>query len=846
MLEVRRPGSPQIHPDGHRVAFEVEEADFEASRCVSHLWITEWLEPADDELAQADREVIRTEIGEVAHTGPSQQDVTRQLTYSASTDGEWDPQWSPDGAFLAFLSDRTDSAIPEQEDVEPTVQVWILPIDGGEARKMTSAKEGVLAYRWMPDSTGIVYVAPEPLPAPISAARKEDTDQRKIDADVFPEERLRRSLYFITVETSGCPGKPELLWQGDFGLQEFAIAPNGESICFTTNGTGDPNDYHKCDLWMLLSARTAGDDWTPFKLTDRPGDKCDIRWSPDGSAIAFLSWLDPNLSYSRQSLFIVDAAPAQNGACQVPRLIDPNFDFDLSDLKWSAQDGSLYAIAAIGACSEIISVKTHDNRIQLVKENGEDAWLRANLALDPGGLALAWIGESLSLLPELYLRDSAGVIHQLTELNSEFVTTYRAPQQEIVRWTAPDGVDIEGVLTYPLDYTEGALCPLVVQLHGGPKGRSAASMTGYYLAPVWSAAGYAVLAPNYRGSEGYGNSFAIAAKRDLGGADYLDVVSGVDHCIRIGLADRERLGIMGGSYGGFLVNCAITRTDRFRAAVSMFGIFNLQTDFSTSAYSRWNHEYLGAYYWEDPDVYHRLSPASSAANIRTPTLILHGDEDENTFIGNSRELYQALRSRGVATQFIQYPRESHGLSEPNHRLDEVRRCLGWMDRYLMPEKTYRTGDTVPSLNDATELTILRCETEKFVGGAPAQESASASITTIEVLVALNRRASATIPDTLTLRLADIVLTPLASTGLDSAMQGLTPVGVSMDLPGGKVVAEGDNLRVVQYPDIETHILSLAAAIVFRVPCAGEALLCIAGYPPVAVAWNSGESEGAAA
>ena len=196
-------------------------------------------------------------------------------------------------------------------------------------------------------------------------------------------------------------------------------------------------------------------------------------------------------------------------------------------------------------------------------------------------------------------------------------------------------------------------------------------------------------------------------------------MSGVDWCVAQGIADPERLGVMGGSYGGYMTNWVIGHTQRFKAAVSMFGIFHLQTDYSNSELSRWDNDYLGAYYWEDPEIYRRLSPGSYIEAIKTPTLIIHGDEDTNTFISNSKELYQALRHRGVTTQFVHYPREGHGVREPNHKLDEMRRCLAWMDKYVRhggaKPDAYRIGDRVPNADGTLELNVTKAEIATFLG-----------------------------------------------------------------------------------------------------------------------------------
>lgn len=854
LLEAKRLHDPRLHPHGMHVAFVVEEADFDESRFVSHLWMTWFLPPKEREVPIG----VFSADGSLMETEDIEDDLTRQLTFSR--EGEFNPKWSPDGRYLAFLSARPDETepIPDDEDDDPKDQVWVLPFDGGEARCITSAKEGVLDYEWMPDGRSLLFLAPEPRPRPIESVRKEERDRRKIDPVVEHEDRLRRQFWRVEVEER----KPKLLFTGDYGIEAFAIAPDGERLCFATNYTGDDNDYHVADLYVCRFS-----DNLTYKLVQRAGGKINLRWTPNGRQIAFLSWLDPELSYSRESIFIagVPLDPPPDAGLEygpnVPGItacrLYTDLDYDITAFEWSqrAEDDALYAVASVGTSSIVYRI---DRQQATPLELGNSA-VRYDLNMNVETGALVFVQESADALAEIFLRDEFGAVQPLTKLNTEFAETYRLPRQEVVSWTSPDGWTIEGVLTYPLDYEVGTRAPLIVQPHGGPKGRATYSLRGYEMPAVWSAEGYMVLRPNFRGSEGYGNAFAIASRRDLGGGDFADVMAGVDWCLAQGLADPDRLGIMGGSYGGYMTNWAIGHTDRFRAAVSLFGVFHLQTDYSNSDLWRWDRDYLGAYYWEDPEIYRRLSPGSYIENIQTPTLILHGDDDNNTFISNSKELYQALRHRGVPTQFVHYPREGHGLHEPNHRLDEIRRCLAWMDRYVrhggQNPGVYRPGDRVPSANGLLELAVTRVEVPDFLG-QPKPEPGTLQRETIllEVAFTLHHTDTRLPAAPLTLRLDEVRLEAGAISRSEPAREtlrlpllelGMTyqPVGLPLEGPGGKVLVEGENLRIVQHPDAETKELAFGGAVVFRVPkTGGEGLLRVADFPPVALAWNADQED----
>ncbi len=1019
LLDIKRPSDPQIHPDGQRVAFVVTEADFDESRYVSHLWLTEHLLPEADEEAEDDDNnapprlggknapaapTTKTTVGggttkqeasagaegePASDAAPPEHDPTRQLTFSG--DGETQPRWSPDGRYLAFLSSRLDETEPVSDDDDvPTDQVWILPIDGGEARKLTSAKEGVLDYAWVQDSETIVYLASEPRPRPLESLRKDERARRKIDPIVEQDDRLRRQLWRMGVDDS----KPKLLYGGDYGLAEFAVSPDGQTLAFTTNYTGEGNDYHLADLYVryLESGKTC-------KLIAREGGKYHLRWSPDSRQLAFLSWYDPQLSYSRECVFVADVPPASApnlsdlseaygtdapGITSCRLLFD--LDYDIGVFEWAhreepeetedaeqnsdtqgakgkntpdgyadassglevqevgavlrlacndtapAQETNTdtlvlgYALAAVRTGAELYSIHADNTGANSTGETGTQTRLlahtepaskdtnkdtnqnepleptaanaplieRQDMARDPGSDALVYVQESATFLPEIALRDPDGVVHILTKLNKDFTDSYLLPRQEVVSWTTEDGLTIEGVLTYPAEGQEKGerrkekgnagedmvdaanseanhadsppfllspfSFPLIVQIHGGPKGRSANTLQNYSMAPVWASEGYAVLRPNFRGSEGYGNAFAIANRRDLGGGDFRDIMAGVDHVIKMGVADGERLGVMGGSYGGYMTNWVIGHTDRFKGAVSMFGIFHLQTDYSNSELSRWENDYLGGYYWQDPEIYRRLSPGSYVEAIKTPTLIIHGDDDTNTFISNSKELYQALRHRGVAAQFVHYPREGHGVREPNHKLDEVRRCLAWMDKHVrhagQNPTAFRIGDRVPDPAGAMELNVQRAEIATFTGQPKpkAQDKSTQSAGTdaanpaapvlLEVAFTLHHLDTRRPASALTFDLSNVRLEPRAGRGAsDSAPAFLLPIGVPLDTLGGKVLIEGDNLRTTQQPDPDTGQLAFGCAVVFRVTQdGGEGLLRVADFPPVTVQWSSDDDD----
>jgi dipeptidyl aminopeptidase/acylaminoacyl peptidase len=771
-IDLKVPHSPHLSPDGKRVVIEVSEPDYEESRYVTRLWLADTVEGN-----------------------------ARQITFSY--EGEHHPRWSPDGRHIAFLSSRPDLTEPpppdESEEDAQKEQVWLLPADGGEAYRLTTAKEGVRNYEWMPNGTSILYLCDEARPQPIQFPR-DDARKRKIDPTVEHDDKLRRQLWEVAVEDK----KAELVFTGDFGLSEFEISPDGKRLVFNTNYTGEPNDYPRFDLYVLEMEN----DSEPRLLTDRKGGKFRPQWSQDGSRIAFLSVLDPDLSYSQECVWEV---PAEGGE---PHNLFADVSYDAHDLLWSRADAGLYALVADRTNGPLVRITSDGVRHVTASDLPSDC-----SGVDAMADTLVAILEDNQSPPELYVIDPNGSRRALTELSKQFVEQYALPRQEVIRWQT-DGGEIEGVLTYPRDHAPDQPAPLVVQVHGGPKGRSSNTLRSYNMHAVWASEGYMVFRPNFRGSEGYGNAFAIANRRDLGGGDFRDIMAGVDHLLEQGLVDPAHMGIMGGSYGGYMTNWAIGHTDRFAAAISQFGIFNLVTDYSNSELSRWDPEYMGALYWEDPEIYRRCSPSSYLEDIKTPVLIMHGDSDSNTFISNSKEMYQALRARGVAVQFAHYPREGHGVREPNHKLDEMRRCLAWFDKHLkgagkMPP-TYRIGDRIE--HEGYEFHVLRAEDGDYNGWREEDGRL--------VEVAISIASQDPVEEAWQFSLADLRLV-----GPD----GDCPLrGIPTDAGGGRTLVLGDNLAVIVHPDKDTGRLSVALSAAFQIPHAGGDLeIRVADLPPVA-------------
>lgn len=739
LLSFRLVSQPALSRDGRRVAFVVAEADFQESRYRTDIW------------------VVETEGG-------------KPRPFTRSQEDESMPRWSPDGRWLAFLSNRPGRA-PEarQEEDEarrPKNQIWIMPSDGGEAVPLTQAEEGVIAYEWLPDSRTILYLTREALPKP-ERERRERERKFKFDAVVEEKERYRREFWTIEIETR----RVTRVFEGDYGIAEFEIAPDGRRIAYATNYTGRVDDGKKFDIWVFSL-----EDKRARQLTRRPGGERAPRWSPDGREIAFLAPQLAEIPYSQSEVFLV---PAEGGEL---REVTRAFDRGIEGVRWHPEGRELYSVVALGT-------ETHLMRMPIAGGSPEPITRGARVVsafdLSADGRTLVFLSEDARSLPDLWLlRSGSNDPVRLTEMNPQ-LQEFEIAEQEIVRWKSVDGWEIEGIVTKPVGYEPGRRYPLLVAVHGGPHSRVVNAFRQYYNFQIWAAHGYAVFAPNFRGSSGYSGAFDIANRRDLGGKDFQDIMTGVDHLIRIGLADPDRLGIFGGSYGGYMTNWAITQTDRFKAAISMYGIFNLITDFSNSYLPSWEPDYLGAYYWDDLDIYIRRSPFAYVKNIKTPVLILHGEADPNTFISNSKEMYTALTHLGKTVEFVRYPREGHGFRELNHRLDEMRRCLEWFDRYVKGEtKTeYGLEEWVPAGDWEFEVTSVN--TNVMYPGHATEG------TMVEVTLLFKNKGRESRALELDLE-RDVLI-------LDDAGQPLTPRGIPVEVAGARSLITGSQRFVAAPP-----------------------------------------------
>jgi dipeptidyl aminopeptidase/acylaminoacyl peptidase len=555
----------------------------------------------------------------------------RQWTSSAKSESM--PRWSPDGQVLAFLSDREDSQ-----------QIWLLTVSGGEALKLTSGKNTVDSIKWSRDGKHIAYLASEARTAEEEKKQREQDDARVIDVD-------HRAVRAWTVDVATKASRR--ITSGPWDLREIEWLPDGKRLLAVA--TDRPADDRRTERLFSVTL----EDGHMEEILAPLGPFSKIQVNPRGDAVAYVC--SPADGPTAQDLFLL---PLDTHAPK--NLTGGSKDRPVLNFQWMS-DGGIATLFENGFHTELD--EAGEKTRKLVTDDSLDV---SQFTVSQAG-AVAYVAESSAVLPELFVEGKV-----VSHFNDVFhgVTVQKG---EIYTYQSFDGTPIEAALFRGEASVSGQLQPVMVLIHGGPAGAWRARFDG--LTQLLVTKGYTVMQPNIRGSVGYGQKFLASNRGDWGGGDYKDVMAGVDDLVKRGIADPNRLGIGGWSYGGYMAEWAITQTDRFRFAISGAGMTDLATEFGTEARSAGDEWYYGVPY-ENLAGFQKSSPITFIKNARTPTLILQGEADTTDPISQSQMLYRGLKRYHVPAEFVVYPREPHGLREPKHIADRYRRSLEWADKYL--------------------------------------------------------------------------------------------------------------------------------------------------------------------
>jgi len=587
---------------------------------------------------------------------------TTQLTNSPK--GETNPRWLPDGR-IAFSSDR-----------DGKVAQWVISLDGGEAQKLIDDANAPSSTNFSPDQTRIAFTE-----ASERADKKEWDEKVKKKDDGFYAEKKITWTHIWVYDVAGKQKKQ--ITTGNFDMQGPTWSPDGRWIAFSSNRTGtqmgDPNRSDNTDLFVI-----AADGGAERRLTTNPGPDRGPVWSPDGRKIAYSSVDFENHSASQNDLKVLSVEGGE------PLNLTTSLDYSVSGIEWAPDGGTIYFRTEEGLGSALYKVSATGGAPQRVLPDNENVYTVESKSKDGS----KWLITSTSLSDpgSVYIADADGRNMRLLFRENDGLKDFALAKAEALTWKGADGWTIEGLLTYPLDYRAGQKVPLILQVHGGPHGRySKTFSTG---TQIWAARGYAVLQGNPRGSSGRTLEFSSANVRDWGGKDFQDIMKGVDHVVAMGIADPDRMGVMGGSYGGFMTFWTVTQTDRFKAAIGHAGISDWY-----SFYGQTDIPYLlefgfGGDPWETKRVYERFSPIEFSANVKTPLLITHGEEDRRVPISQAEQYYRSLKKMGKTVEFLRYPREGHGIGEARHRIHLDREQEGWFARFILGQpRTITTTST---------------------------------------------------------------------------------------------------------------------------------------------------------
>jgi dipeptidyl aminopeptidase/acylaminoacyl peptidase len=599
--------------------------------------------------------------------------------FTTSPQAATSPRWSPDGQSLAFLSTRPTSEPPVAGTgaagataEQPRAQIYLLSMNGGEARRLTSLKNGVNSFQWSPDGNRLVVVS-RTGPSDHRPEGKDRSDVRhykntsyKFNDTGWFDDR-RGHLWVVNVKSEAAK---QITEGNDWNDSDPQWSPDGTRIAFVSNRTGKEFEGNRnTDVWVILA-----DGTSLTKISDHEEADSSPRWSPDGRNIAFTGELHDR---DHPKIWLAPAAGEK------PSVLAANgLDLIPGGLEWSDDGRSLYFESGVKGEFQLFRVDLPSKSVAQISSGARavrsaDFNARTNTRV--------YTANDFKHLDDLYAADLSGANERkLTNLNAALWKQLQLADVERFTYKSADNWDVDGFLVKPIGWQDGKKYPMILSVHGGPAGQY--GVDWYHEFQVYAAKGYAVLFTNPRGSTGYGQKFERGIVGEWGGKDYLDVMNGVDAALRrYPWIDADRLGVTGGSYGGFMTNWILGHTNRFKAAVTLRSLSNFISDDGTRDGAYGHSPDFGGDIFDRFDLYWDRSPLKYAKNVKTPTLILHSDNDFRVPIEQGEQWFRALKHYGVTTEIVMFPRENHNLTrtgEPKHLVESLNWQLYWFDRFL--------------------------------------------------------------------------------------------------------------------------------------------------------------------
>jgi dipeptidyl aminopeptidase/acylaminoacyl peptidase len=637
IYRMRSISDPQVSPDGKWVAYVLSSPDSVKDKSDTDIWMISW-------------------------------DGKESIKLTASKERESKPRWTPDGKYLTFLSSRYETK---------KSQIWRMDRRGGEAEKLTDLKYSISEYAWSPDGRKIALI--------IKDQESKDEEEKKdktakpimidryhfkADGDGYLE-RKRNHLYVFDVETK----KLDTLTTGDYDANNPVWSPDSKKISFVSNRTPDSDRNGNTDLWVMEAKKGS-----PLKQLTTWGDSdTNPAWSPDGKWIAYLK--SQTVEYDIYDQPQIAVIPAEGGA---PKILNATLDRDASAPHWSADSKSVWVAVEDDRRSHITSfdldgnkkvITSGDRVFHSLQHGAGDTWV--SISSDP-------------MTPNEIFVIENGTARRLTHIHDEFLKSLTLATVEAFDSKSKDGTTVGNFLFWPASTPKDKKLPLIMWIHGGPTSQDDFSFD--LIPQILAAQGYAVATVNYRGSNGRGLAFSKAISGDWGNKEVIDIIGATDHLIKIGKADPNKLGIGGWSYGGILTDYVTATDSRFKAAASGAGSAMQLSMYGTDQYTIQYETELGVP-WKNMDKWMKVSyPFMNVEKIKAPTLYMVGEEDFNVPAAGSEQMYQALKTLGVPTQFIVYPGQNHGLAVPSYQKDRYTRYVDWFAKYL---KTDTMNEKLP-------------------------------------------------------------------------------------------------------------------------------------------------------
>jgi dipeptidyl aminopeptidase/acylaminoacyl peptidase len=627
---------PHFSPDGSAIAFVVTTVDQKQNRRQNAIWMMS---------SDGSRDRVR-------------------LTTSPQSSSS--PRWSPDGKAIAFLSARPAAGDPASET--PRTQVWILPLTGGEPHRVTTLLNGVSSFQWSPDGKRLVCVSrsgpSDTAKSPSDVRHYKHLSYKFNDTGWFDDKRAH--LWVVDVASSAAK---QITDGNDWDDGDPQWSPDSRRLAFVSDRTGKAFDGSRnTDVWVIDAA---GGALTKISAREEPDNS--PRWSPDGRSIAFLGATEER---AHPKVWI---ASSDGGASHIAT---EGLDLIPSALRWAEGGRALYFESGVKGTTHLFRIDLATKRAAQVT-TGERT-VRA-VDISERSKRLVYLANDPTHLDDLYSADLSGAAEkQLTHLNGALWRQLALVPVERVPFKGADGWDVDGFLMKPAGWESGRKYPMVLSVHGGPAG-----MYGYdwfHEFQVYAARGWAVFFTNPRGSTGYGEKFDRGVQMEWGGKAYTDIMNGVEAVVaKNPWIDVDRLGVTGGSYGGYMTNWIISHTTRFKAAVTLRSVSNFVSDDGTRDGAYGHSDDFGGDIFKAYDTYWNYSPLKYADRVKTPTLVLHSDNDYRVPIEQGEQWFRALQHFGVPSEIVFFPRENHNLTrtgEPKHLVESLNWQVYWFDRYL--------------------------------------------------------------------------------------------------------------------------------------------------------------------